>query len=301
MESQAYFKFFAVIFLLVSGYLVATAFPPTRRRMMNTNGQQLYLVSAVAGIFLSMFPGTIYLLRADWKDKIVDESWFSYLVSDSHALPHISLMTLFLAFFLWAFTFLIDWYWSVNIDNLSKVRWLAKKLEVEKLPYPVKKMLKSLYNRSVWYSYKYIDYSARKLIGNDGQNVLFYDNVASGQHSKKLLMITTNSRKVFICSVFSMPEQNLYDTNGTLGIIPFMSGYLCDKHLQLHVTTDYTEMLEAINSGEIDTDSSMAVYLPVDDIAYSRQFDADIFSQNFKKKPCACGYYVGDTVKVEGG
>jgi hypothetical protein len=284
-----------VLFVLVSGYIISKSLPQLKRTILRSNGQQLTLVSATAGLFVY---GVIYFLLTSGEEKGDVEQ--ALLVAQNHTIIKAAFLT-FLAAIVIALFFklpllfyegmLNDFWWKRKISGVVK-----KRLGDEKRKHAI-----ALVNRLHWWSFRYVIWSSRKIISGNAAEELYFSSFFSG--SSGLCMFVLDSKKCVIGLVTGMPDFAHPVNERHIRILPYFTGHLCGDHLQLHITTDYTDHIGDQLAEGPHREYNFDVILPSDSIKYVREFDIDFFKSHFVRKQCPCGhavYNTGGVKKVQG-
>lgn len=110
-------------------------------------------------------------------------------------------------------------------------------------------------------------------------HALLTDEVGSGRP----IAFTLNDNKVYIGLVLSRPT--LHPKEKFFKILPTLSGFR-DKRRMLHITTNYADLLEALERGdEVLADyqrKDLQVILPLEAVCSARLFDARILKELFE-------------------
>ena len=100
------------------------------------------------------------------------------------------------------------------------------------------------------------------------------------------IAVTLSDSKVYVGLVLSRPSLNPHEKYFRL--LPTLSGYR-DETRDLHLTTNYARLLEAI---EREDDilagyraEELQILLPLDQVASARLFDEDVFREVFGHAP----------------
>ncbi|WP_168015432.1 hypothetical protein [Halomonas salinarum] len=289
-------KFLPVLVILVSGYITCKSTPSLKRSAIKSNGQQLTLNSAIAGLIIFM---PVYLFCFWWVyDPALVQSNDPALVQDKKesAESLVSLtsaaITFVVAISIFVFNKALLAYNEFMMSD-SPVKSRVAKVSQNKLQGCLYQTAYLVVQKLHWYSYLYTVYSARQMIKDDHIEELFLNSMLQVQSG--LCMFVMESQKVVIGNVAAMPDPASAKTESYVRVLPYFTGHLCDDHLQLHITTDYTHHIDAQRNGEAHQNYSFDVVLPSSRITYVREFDRDFFKESFINKSCPCGHKVYNT------
>jgi|GEM_PF-6022262 len=285
-------KLLPILILLVSGYLLCQAIPSLRRSVLRANGQQLTFRSAIAGLTLFIPIVTlIYLIDTTSQDAT------AFLVTTAgqeaaEASPLVdpmvlaSLVTFIIALVCLAMTNVLSWYYEFYLNDSRMKARLAdaarRWLRVSDL-----ERLHRIGEWCHWQSYRFTIYSMRTLIAEDHTETLYLNSLLGT--GSGLCMFVLDSKKVIIGNVSGMPEPSVPKTESQVRVLPYFTGHLCDAHLQLHITTDYTPYLDTQIQGKDHQSHSFDIVLPSHKTTYVREFDTRFFRSQFIQRRCPCG------------
>ena len=211
---------------------------------------------------------------------------------------HASLLSLTFSFAIWQLNNFMFWLYKYMLEDGGLKLWLsdqARNILSEK----AYKFGYYALQRLHWISYLYTIYASKKMIGNDHAENLYLESML--ERRSGLCMFVMDSKKVIIGNVSAMPDPSAPKSESYIRILPYFTGHLCEAHLQLHITTDYTYHLEEQIRGEAHHHYNFDVILPSDNISYAREFDRDFFKKSFIDKTCPCGHVVYNTNQSMGG
>ena len=277
--------------LLVAGFLLCHSIPSWRRYVIRANGQQLTLRSAIAG-FGAALPvfAVLYLLHA-----FSAPSASPYAYPDTQGEPfgepflQTSLVTLTIAIICLAFTKLVAWYYAFYLGQ-SRLRQRLAGFARRSVGASVYHRLQRAAQWCHWQSYRFTVHAMRKLIEGDHAETLYLGSLLGT--GSGLCMFVLDSRKVIIGNVTGMPEPSAPKEESQIRVLPYFTGHLCEAHLQLHITTDYTPYLDAQSRGEAHRDYAFDIVLAAHKTSYVREFDIRFFRSRFINHHCPCGHPV---------
>lgn len=289
-------KFLLVFLIISAGYIFVSNYTLTKGHVARTNGQHVYLRSALWGIAFFVIATAIEAILP----KAPSLSSFLHYVPnlfDGNLDPLTS--TALIAFELSVIALLIL-ETPIKISNLIKSdSYFDRLLE--------KRFKNTLANKAMmalegsWLaiqlgSYMYATWAEKKSLGNNQIDLMVWDSLLS---DSDVIMTCDDSGKVFIGFALQTPDPKQANEVKAIKIVPIMSGTLCSEYQNLHITTDYTDNFNPFRDTAPDLEDSeddegltrfnTAVVVYVKKIRYLRIFDIDIFENFFRRKVCACG------------
>ncbi len=151
----------------------------------------------------------------------------------------------------------------INYEGLNQA------LLIFAVSYPLAKLLNIIPN-------KYLLSRIIERWGDDFEK-LFWNSLKSKHDEDKLLMVTTDTNKVYVGYVnkISRPIGNAHIT-----IIPYFSGYRDKEDQQFFITTDYLSVLEEFIKKDEEglIDKRMGVVIPRNEIIMVSKFDIRVFN-----------------------
>ncbi|WP_152561233.1 hypothetical protein [Halomonas salina] len=289
-------KFLLVFLIIAAGYIFISSHTLTKGHVARTNGQHVYLKSALWGIaffLLAIFIGTILPKVPTLSSALhyVPELFngnLDPLTSTALIALELSVITLILL------------ETPIKISNLIRPDSSFDRLLEKRFKYTLaNKIMMTL--EGGWLAIQlgsnmYAKWAERKSLGNNQVDLMVWDSLLS---DSDVIMTCDDSGKVFIGFALQTPDPKQAQEVKAIKIVPIMSGTLCSEYQNLHITTDYSDNFspffdDALKSEDSEeqeelTRSNTAVVVYVKKIRYLRVFDIDMFENFFRRKVCACG------------
>lgn len=227
-----------IFFVISAGYIFVTNFILTKSKIARSNGQHVYLQSALYGIGLLVASSALNAhLHSVEPINQISRHIESLLGSDADNLTSSAFLAIFLSLLaLLLFQFPI--YWYRKIFNASWVDKILEKRFKNKALNSIVSQVDNLWVIFQLIGWEYISWLEKKSIGNDHVARLLWEALSS---EDEVIMSCDDYGKVFIGFVLNMPDPCQPFEEQAFKILPIMSGSLCKEHQQLHITTDYTE------------------------------------------------------------
>lgn len=286
-------KFLPILMILVSGFIICISVPRFKKAANKSNGQQLTLISAIAGLIffvpvylmLSLFAGGEVAATASNGSDVLSAS--NRGGDDNSLIGSAAIIVFVLSMAIFVVDYSARKFYSFMLDD-SRVRQKTSSFARKNINEGLYQSLDSLVQHLHWYSYLYFVYTAKCVFGQDQAESLYLSSMLEQQSG--LCMFVMESRKVVIGNVAGMPDPREKKSETCVRVLPYYTGHLCEKHLQLHITTDYTKQIEEQRRGIDHQYYSFDVILPSARITYAREFDLDFFKKRFIRKECLCGH-----------
>ncbi|CDG54553.1 membrane hypothetical protein [Halomonas sp. A3H3] len=285
-------RFLLLILILIAGYIFISNYTLTKGRIARSNGQHLYLKSAVCGLIF-------FIISYFLQNKLSDYFLFNYTLNfvpnafkeDIDQLTRAALLAISLSVFF--LTLLqLPVYWSRFILNST---WLDRQLEKRfsnKFANFLIKVAEALWLTLQYTGWKYAQWVERASLAGNPVDELLLDVMLDEDGA---IMTCDDNGKVFIGFILELPDPTQPHGERTITMVPIMSGSLCKDFQQLHITTDYSDtLLPTIESeadvGTYDSPSDIAILIYTKKIRILRRFDLGMFEAFFRRKVCACGH-----------
>ncbi|MFM9270981.1 hypothetical protein ACJ7V3_12050 [Halomonas elongata] len=289
-------KVLLVFLIIAAGYFFVSNYTLTKGAIARTNGQHLYLKSAIYGIIFLIITAIFFGDSTETKHSFFSENLPKPLVENLGSLTTTALKSFF---FSCVFLALLET--PIKISNL-----IGPDLAIDRL---LEKRFKSLIANKLmmliegaWLTTQIISsIYARKVellsLRNNQVDITVWEAIISDD---EILMVCDDHGKVFIGFPLQVPDPKQTIEEKTIKMVPVMSGALCNEFHNLHITTDYTENTDPYNTDTTNAEEdesegleyispSPAVLIYTQKIKYLRKFDIDMFESFFRKRVCACG------------